>query len=188
MPHRSLGLAVIAAAVIAGGTGCNSTPPRPGFNTRDWVSAWVAMWNNYDLSQVDQLFVPDKSVTYYSSEFDGLIAGIEELRDHHRRFGFVEGGKSVESELWLEDLQTRIHDATAVVTGTWLFRRPGQSREQAQRGPVTFVYVLRLEGETSYSYRIAHAHFSNPPPGAQGGPPRAGAGGADEDAPKDPGG
>lgn len=54
---------------------------------------WTDMWNRYDLDRVDQLFVADSTVTYFSPERDGLIRGINALRLHHHGFGFVPGGK-----------------------------------------------------------------------------------------------
>lgn len=42
------------------------------------------MWNSYDLTLVDHLFLADAYVTYFSSEKEGLITGIEALRDTER--------------------------------------------------------------------------------------------------------
>ena len=39
----------------------------PKFDLR-LVDAWVAIWNSYDLSMVEKLFVNDERVTYFSSE------------------------------------------------------------------------------------------------------------------------
>jgi hypothetical protein len=125
------------------------------FETQKLVGAWVGLWNSYDLSRVDQLFLPDPNLTYFSSEKQGVIQGLEAVREHHRGFGFVEGGQDRGSTLWLEDLHTADFGAAAVVTGIWFFRR---STGSVQRGPVTFVYVER-EGE----YRLAHLHFANYP-------------------------
>jgi hypothetical protein len=102
------------------------------------------MWNSYDLDLVDQLFVADSTVTYLSSEREGVVAGIDSLREHHVGFG-----------LWLEDLHISEHARATVVAGTWYFRRE-TDEEEDQRGPVTLVYVP-IRG----THRIAHAHFSN---------------------------
>ncbi|MDP2957814.1 MAG: nuclear transport factor 2 family protein [Longimicrobiales bacterium] len=119
------------------------------------LDAWVAVWNSFDLDGVDRLFVADASVTYFSSERNGLIQGIEALREHHHGFGFRPGGAAAGSRLWLEDVEVRWEGETAVVLAQWLFARAG-SEGPPQKGPVTFVFVAR-DGE----YRILHAHFAN---------------------------
>jgi len=118
------------------------------------VDTWVKIWNTYDLSMVEKLFVDDDRVTYFSSEKKGLIRGIDALVRHYREFGFVEGGKDQPNRLWLEDTQIESYGETAIVKADWCFRRGGS--EKIQRGPVTMVYVP-VDGK----YRIAHAHFSN---------------------------
>jgi ketosteroid isomerase-like protein len=129
--------------------------PTDRAKVRQALDAWVAMWNRYDLDEVDRRFVADSTVTYFSSERGGLIRGIEALRRHHADFGFVPGGKETGNRLWLEDVQTGWHGTVAVVTATWHFARSGAAGPP-QRGPVTFVVILR-RGEA----RIAHAHFAN---------------------------
>lgn len=119
------------------------------------VDAWVDMWNSYDLDMVDRLFVSDSTVTYLSSEREGVITGIDSLREHHRGFGFANGGTETETELWLEDLHISEYPSATVVAGTWYFRR-GTDEREVQRGPVTLVYVP-IDG----AHRIAHAHFGN---------------------------
>ena len=116
---------------------------------------WVAMWNSYDLDEVERLFVADETVTYFSSERDGLIQGIAELVAHHEGFGFRSGGAETESRLWLEDVIGRWDGSTAVVMATWLFGS-AEADDPPQAGPVTFVVVPR-----GGSYRILHAHFAN---------------------------
>jgi len=93
------------------------------FDTDRYVAAWVEMWNSYDLSMVDRLFLTDSRVTYFSSEKEGLITGIETVREHHREFGFVEGGKEQDNRLWVEELHTSVFGPTAIVTGIWFFTR-----------------------------------------------------------------
>lgn len=122
------------------------------------VRAWVAFWNNYDLDQVDSLFVRDGRVTYFSSERSGLITGIEALKEHHKGFGFAPGGANKGSRLWLEAVVARTWGRAVVVTATWFFERPN-SKKPPQRGPVTL--VLTNEGA---GCRIAHAQFANDPP------------------------
>ena len=123
------------------------------FEVEQIVGEWVAMWNSYDLSQIDKLFLTDEDLTYFSSEKEGAIRGIEAVREHHRGFGFVEGGKVQENELWVEDLDATDFGSAVVVTGIWYFRG---SSSRVQRGPVTFVYVRKGE-----DYRLAHLNFAN---------------------------
>lgn len=118
------------------------------------VDDWVSIWNSYDLSMVEKLFLNDARVTYFSSEKQGAVKGIDALIEHHLEFGFVEGGKDQPNSLWLEDTDIEAFEGSAVVTAIWFFRR-GDS-ENIQRGPVTLVYVNTTDG-----YRIAHANFSN---------------------------
>ncbi|MEK6597615.1 MAG: hypothetical protein AABY91_04720 [Gemmatimonadota bacterium] len=147
-----VGLAALAAPLAA--------QPARQSEVDHTLAAWTVMWNRYDLDQVDRLFVTDSSLTYFSSERDGLLQGMEALRAHHTGFGFVPGGKDQPNQLLLESVVTHWQGATAVVLATWIFRRADGS---AQKGPVTFVLVPRSDG-----YRIAHAHFANAPPA----PPR----------------
>ncbi len=125
------------------------------FETEKIVGDWVAMWNSYDLNQVDKLFLTDHRLTYFSSEKEGAFQGIEAVRAHHRDFGFVEGGKASNNKLWVDDLHTINFDSAVVVTGIWYFRR---AAGQQMRGPVTFVYVKQGD-----EYRLAHLNFANYP-------------------------
>lgn len=119
------------------------------------LDAWVATWSSYDLDAVDRLFVADATVTYFSSERNGLIQGIDALREHHRGFGFRPGGAATGARLWLEGVEVRWEGDAAVVLAQWLFARAG-SQGPPQKGPVTFVLVPRDGG-----FRILHAHFAN---------------------------
>lgn len=145
---------LVAAAAQPKPAGRGHTPIDGG----DLLAPWVAMWNSYDLEQVDELFVTDTTVTYFSSERPGLIRGIDALRAHHVGFGFVKGGKAQTNKLWVEDARARPLGDGYVVTATWFFRR-GDGSNRVQRGPMTFVYA-RSGGR----YRIAHGHFANDPP------------------------
>jgi hypothetical protein len=127
--------------------------PKASFDVDKRVGDWVAMWNSYDLNEVDRLFVTDDRLTYLSSEKEGALQGIEAIRDHHRGFGFVAGGKEQSNKLWVDSLVTTDLGGTAVVAGIWYFERPDGS---LQRGPMTIVYLW--EGE---EYRIVHMHFAN---------------------------
>ena len=120
-------------------------------SARELIVAWEKVWNNYDLNEVANLFVRDSSVTYFSSEYAGLIHGIDSLLSHHRRFGFLPGGKKSDNRLWLSEVRY----LPSSVTATWHFQRPGSPE---QKGPVTFIISSSRSG-----FRIQHAHFSNDP-------------------------
>lgn len=117
------------------------------------ITAWEKSWNTCDLNEVTRLFVNDPTVTYFSSERQGLILGIDSLVKHHRGFGFVPGGKTTANRLWLSEIRYLPN----AVTATWHFQRPGATE---QKGPVTFILKA-----VSGGFRIAHAHFSNDPQG-----------------------
>lgn len=143
-----LGLPLLCV-VLTSGAQPNSSPEL-------LIDAWVKMWNTYNLSLVDQLFVADQSVTYFSSEYTGLIRGIEALRNHHAGFGFVQGRKQSENKLWLKEEQYYRNAQTCLVTATWFFQRAGSAQYQA--GAVTFLLV-----KSKGNWKIKHAHFSNNP-------------------------
>lgn len=124
-----------------------------GFNSK-LVDEWVQFWNDFKLEKVPMLFLTDDRVTYFSSEYEGLIKGYDNLVKHHEGFGFVEGGKVTGSKLWLEDVEIEEFDGTVLVKADWLFLR--KNTETPQKGPVTMVYI-KDDGE----YKIAHCHFSN---------------------------
>lgn len=122
-------------------------------SARELVDAWVAMWNSYDLDEVSRLMLDDDSLTYLSSEREGVFAGLPAVVEHHRGFGFVPGGRQTGNRLWLEDLVYTDFGETTVVAGVWLFQR---ATGVTMRGPVTLVAV-RGEG----GYRLAHLNFGN---------------------------
>jgi ketosteroid isomerase-like protein len=157
-------LVVLATGLLLAGfhpgPGCCSAAAfasSQDFDVERVIAAWVAMWNSYDLSQVDNLFVTDDRVTYFSSEKEGLIRGIDALRKHHSDFGFVPGGKKQDNKLWVDNLHSQIVGEAAIVAGTWYFQR-AKNPDLVQRGPFTFVCLKDGAG-----YRIAHGHFSNAP-------------------------
>jgi hypothetical protein len=160
----------VSAAVILGGlllmgTGCGekgsldreitSARETERFDAVGIVADWTAMWNSYDLAQVDDLFLADSRLSYFSSEKEGVIEGIEAVREHHKGFGFVPGGKKPDSRLWVEDIRAEVFGRTAVVTGIWFFEKKTAGIAETQRGPLTFVYVLE-EGK----FRLAHLNFA----------------------------
>lgn len=124
-----------------------------GFDAK-LVDDWVEFWNDFKLEKVPKLFLTDDRVTYFSSEYEGLIKGYDNLVEHHKGFGFVTGGKDTGSKLWLEDVKIEEFGETVLVKADWLFLRKGA--EKAQKGPVTMVYVKQGD-----EHRIVHCHFSN---------------------------
>ena len=146
---------LLAALLVASPSVALSQPANSA--ERALIDRWVAMWNSYDLREVEKIFVQGDSVSYFSSEYKGLVRGSAALKQHHERFGFVPGGKKAENRLWLEDMTIVPTSGTSsLVTAKWLFERPGGAPPQA--GPVSFV-LMRTEG----GWRILHAHFSNDP-------------------------
>lgn len=119
------------------------------------INRWVAMWNSYDLGQVERLFWKNDRLTYFSSEKEGVVQGFKKVLDHHIDFGFVKGGKKSPNRLWLDQTKTINIGPVAVVTAIWYFQKPGSPQ---QKGPVTFVCLKTPEG-----YRLGHLHFGNYP-------------------------
>ncbi len=146
-------IGIISFVVIQSGNAVSFNKQTPLFNAEKWVGKWVEIWNTYDLDQVDELFLQDDRLTYFSSEKEGAIIGITKVRDHHKGFGFVPGGKEQPNKLWVENLFSVEFDSSAVVTGIWYFQRSDGTK---QRGPVTIVYLQ--QGDL---YRIVHMNFSN---------------------------
>jgi hypothetical protein len=167
---RRLGLSVTLLVLVTIASGCHHgafgdggeepTQDALGRTPSDLVSTWVEMWNSYDLDQVGELFLTDDRVTYFSSEFEGVIQGFDEVVDHHRGFGFTSGGEGRETRLWVEGLTEVVFGGAAVLTGVWYFERAAPEGEAAvstpQRGPVTFVCVL-----DGGRWRFAHMNFGN---------------------------
>jgi len=138
--------------------GCNSNYKKsgiPDFNNQV-INEWITIWNNYDLNMVDSLF--SKGVSYFSSEKEGIILGLEQVRDHHKSFGFVPGGKKQVNKLWLEDIQTTRFNNTYILTAIWFFEKESDTGTVIQKGPVSFVYVYE-----EAKFKIAHVNFSNYP-------------------------
>src|SRR3990172_13293598 len=113
----------------------------PSAEAERLMASWVALWSSYDLDRVDDLFLQDARVTYFSSEKEGLIRGIENIREHHRGFGFVPGGKKAERELWVENVGADDFGDTLVVTAIWYFGDRKKPTAEHQRGPMTIVFV-----------------------------------------------
>ncbi|MCP4727514.1 MAG: hypothetical protein GY863_20920, partial [bacterium] len=98
---------------------CQNGNIVPIFDAEKELGIWVDLWNTYDLTQVENIFITDNTVTYFSSEKEGLVKGFDAVVEHHRGFGFVEGGKETGNKLWLEDLNTQVHDSSVTVSGIW---------------------------------------------------------------------
>ncbi len=118
------------------------------------IDKWVKFWNTFDLTQTESLFLTNNRVSYFSSEFENLIKGYDNIVKHHIRFGFVEGGKKVGSKLWLEDINVEDFGDSSIVCALWYFRR--SKGEKPQKGPITFVFLRTVDG-----WKIAHANFGN---------------------------
>ena len=130
----------------------------PPFDAELEIADWLEAWNTRDLSRVDELFLNDSGVTYFSSEREGLIRGFAAIRDHHASFGFVPAGDTPADELWVEDIHVSVYPMSAVVAGIWYFGDRAAGPHGVQSGPMTVVYVL--DGSV---YRIVHMHFSEYP-------------------------
>ena len=123
------------------------------------LDSWIALWASYDLDRVGELFLNDERLTYFSSEYEGVIEGFPAIIEHHAGFGFVSGGVAPTSELWVDGAEIREFGETAIVGGVWYF---GDRADPAAagRGAMTIVLLRTPDG-----YRIFHMHFGNYEPG-----------------------
>uniref|UniRef100_A0A0G4I5R1 SnoaL-like domain-containing protein n=1 Tax=Chromera velia CCMP2878 TaxID=1169474 RepID=A0A0G4I5R1_9ALVE len=127
------------------------------------LSAWLDMWNRKDLNVVDDLFLNSPSeVTYFSSESEGLIVGLDRVRDHHAGLGLVPGGlKEVPTVLSLEGLYTQsltsAFPCVKVVSAVWVFTWKHGEKEP-MKGPCTLVYRQEEGDEQAW---IVHMNFGN---------------------------
>jgi imidazolonepropionase-like amidohydrolase len=119
------------------------------------LEAWLGMWRRYDLDGVDELFVADDALTYFASDREGLIEGIDAVRAYHAGLGFVSGGFAPDNELWLEQVTIADFGASVVVGAMWHFGNR-VNRQAASRGPMTMV----LAG-TSAGFKISHLNFGS---------------------------
>jgi imidazolonepropionase-like amidohydrolase len=124
------------------------------------LESWVALWRSYDLDRVADLFLQDGRLTYFSSEYEGVIEGFDAVIEHHQGFGFVPGGTEPSAELWVEGAVISDFGETVVIAGVWYFG-DRVARNEAGRGPMTIVLEPGGAG-----YRIVHMHFGNYEPGS----------------------
>lgn len=118
------------------------------------LDEWVDLWGSYDLNVVEDLFVRDQRLTYFSSETEGLIQGFDAIVEHHRGFGFEVGGTARDQVIWVEDVEIVDFGPTSLVGAIWFFGDP-ESPANAQRGPMSLLAVRTADG-----YRIGHMHFA----------------------------
>ena len=103
----------------------------------------------------DRLFAGDETLTYFASDREGLLEGIDAVRDYHADLGFVAGGFQPEQELWLEQVTISDFGDSAMIGAVWFFGNP-VNRQAAGRGPLTMVLTRSSSG-----LKIAHANFGN---------------------------
>ena len=155
IPNMKL-LKFIILSILIISIKCSSKEDLNSISTPEkLINNWVEMWNSYDLNLVEQLFLPDSNLTYFSSKKEGLITAIDAVQKHHKSFDFIPGGKTQSNKLWLENLKFVDFGSTSVVTGIWYFQRGSENAEEAQRGPVTFVCIRKNQ-----TYYIAHVNFA----------------------------
>ncbi len=149
--------ALVALFCFSFAAGCDAREPvsEPLDPPTAVLDRWVEMWNSYDLDEVTELFLDHPSLTYFSSEKEGVIRGMEAVLEHHGGFGFVPGGNPKGTRLWLEDLNTDLRGELAVATGLWFFQAAGDTTGDPQKGPVTFVLV-----RDSGAWKFMHMNFS----------------------------
>jgi imidazolonepropionase-like amidohydrolase len=130
--------------------------PSPGADSpTNLIDQWLAMWKLYDLDRVRDLFLNDDAVTYFPSDREGLVTGIDAVLAYHEELGFTPGGFGPDEELWLEDVTVANLGESAVVGAIWYFGSPA-NRAAAGRGPLTMVLVRTPSG-----FRISHVNFGN---------------------------
>lgn len=119
------------------------------------LETWLDMWRRYDLDRVDQLFVSDDALTYFASDREGLLEGVDAVREYHAGLGFVAGGFQPGQELWLEQVTISDFGESAVIGAVWYFGHR-VNRQAAGRGPLTMVLTRTPSG-----LRISHVNFGN---------------------------
>ena len=130
--------------------------PRPGAESpSDLLDAWLTMWRRYDLDRVRDVFLNDDALTYFPSDAEGLITGIDAVLTYHEGLGFSSGGFQPDDELWLEGVTIVNLGESAVIGATWYFGSRA-NRPAAGRGPLSMLLT-----RTSAGLRISHLHLGN---------------------------
>jgi imidazolonepropionase-like amidohydrolase len=117
------------------------------------LEAWLGMWRRHDLDMIDDVFLDDDVVTYYASDREGLIQGIDAIREYHAGLGFASGGFRPEMELWLERVNIADFGESAVIGAVWYFG-DRLDRRATGRGPLTMALARTVSG-----FKIAHVNF-----------------------------
>jgi hypothetical protein len=113
------------------------------------------MWRRYDLDRVRDVFLNDDALTYFPSDAEGLITGIDAVLTYHEGLGFSSGGFQPDDELWLEGVTIVNLGESAVIGATWYFGSRA-NRPAAGRGPLSMLLT-----RTSAGLRISHLHLGN---------------------------
>jgi len=116
---------------------------------------WVAMWREYDLDRVADLFVVDDALTYFPSDREGVIQGYSAVHAYLAGLGFISGGFEPQNEMWFEQIAVSDFGESAVVSAVWYFG-DRLNRRAARRGPLTLALARVGDG-----VRISHANFGN---------------------------
>jgi ketosteroid isomerase-like protein len=122
-----------------------------------FIAQWQTFWNTYDLDQMDNLFMNNDALTYFSSEKQGLTRGFDAMIEHHKGFGFVPGGDKKDAKLWLENIETDYVGDMAIVAAIWFFDTVRDGKKVIMKGPVSFICAKDNAGK----YKLQHVHFAN---------------------------
>jgi len=144
-----ISMTLVSLPLTSSVSAANDAPPV--------IAEWQTFWNTYDLDQMDKLFTNNDSLTYFSSEKEGLIRGFDAMLEHHKGFGFVPGGEKRSAKLWLEDIETDYVGDVAIVTAIWFFDTVRDGKKVIMRGPVSFVCAKDSTGR----FKLQHVNFSN---------------------------
>jgi hypothetical protein len=71
---------IFVVFAVSCGVPDQSQTPLDAFDADTHIAAWVELWNTRDLTRLDELFLSDSSLTYFSSEREGLIQGPAAMR------------------------------------------------------------------------------------------------------------
>ena len=119
------------------------------------LDSWTAMWSNYDLDLVDDLFLMDEALTFFPSDREGLIEGYSAVFGYLADLGFLPGGFDPPNEMWFEQITVSDFSESAVASAVWFFG-DRLNRTAARRGPLTLALTRVGNG-----LRISHVNFGN---------------------------